>query len=391
MEIVAILFLMFLAISALVVAAKTIKIVPQATVMLIERLGRFSRVATSGLNVIVPFLDKPRGVYWTNVRPGLASIDLREQYIDLPPQPVITRDNVTIHVDSVVYWQITDPIKAVYEVADLIGAIVQLTITGMRAVIGDMDLDHTLSQRDQINAKLRIGLDEATDKWGVKVTRVDVKNINPPEDVRVTMEKQMTAERTRRALVLQAEGDKQAAITRAEGEKQAAVTRAEGAKQAAILAAEGAAQARLRNAEAEAEAIEQVARVILDHGNPAQYLITQRYIESLKEMSGSDELESHLHARRDLHDAFEHRRNQRDVLRDGREAQRRRRQPATPARPPAPTAERLDCATRCRQSVRPVRVRRGRAASGFDADGRACSPDSDCSRDFARRQGARDS
>src|SRR5918912_339167 len=204
----------------------------------------------------------------------VAAIDLREQYIDLPPQPVITRDNVTIHVDSVVYWQITDPFRAGYEVADLVGAIVQLTITGMRAVIGDMDLDHTLSQRDQINAKLRIGLDEATDKWGVKVTRVDVKNIAPPDDVRVTMEKQMTAERTRRALVLQAEGDKQAAITRAEGEKKAA-----------ILGAEGAAQARLRNAEAEAEAIAQVARVMLDHGNPAQYLITQRYIESLKEMS----------------------------------------------------------------------------------------------------------
>src|SRR5918911_1307366 len=241
MEIGILFFFLFIAIAALVIAAKTIKIVPQATVMLIERLGRFSRIAGSGLNVIVPFLDKPRGVYWTNVRPGLASIDLREQYIDLPPQPVITRDNVTIHVDSVVYWQITDPIKAVYEVADLIGAIVQLTITGMRAVIGDMDLDHTLSQRDQINAKLRIILDEATDKWGVKVTRVDVKNINPPEDVRITMEKQMTAERNRRALVLQAEGDKQAAITRAEGEKQAAITRAEGDKQSAILAAEGAA------------------------------------------------------------------------------------------------------------------------------------------------------
>lgn len=278
-------FFFFIALAVLIIAAKTIKIVPQATVMLIERLGSFNRLASSGLNVIVPFLDKPRGVYWTNVRPGLASIDLREQYIDLPPQPVITRDNVTIHVDSVVYWQITDPIKAVYEVADLIGAIVQLTITGMRAVIGDMDLDHTLSQRDQINAKLRIGLDEATDKWGVKVTRVDVKNISPPDDVRITMEKQMTAERTRRALVLQAEGDKQAAITRAEGERQAAVTRAEGDKQAAILAAEGAAQARLRNAEAEAEAIAQVARVMQDHGNPAQYLITQRYIESLKEMS----------------------------------------------------------------------------------------------------------
>ena len=285
MEFLLVAFFLFLALAALVIASKTIKIVPQATVMLIERLGSFNRLASSGLNVIVPFLDKPRGVYWTNVRPGLTSIDLREQYIDLPPQPVITRDNVTIHVDSVVYWQITDPIKAVYEVADLIGAIVQLTITGMRAVIGDMDLDHTLSQRDQINSKLRIILDDATDKWGVKVTRVDVKNIAPPDDVRVTMEKQMTAERTRRALVLQAEGDKQAAITRAEGEKQAAVTRAEGEKQAAILAAEGAAQARLRNAEAEAEAIAQVARVMQEHGNPAQYLITQRYIESLKEMS----------------------------------------------------------------------------------------------------------
>ncbi|HYE13838.1 MAG TPA: SPFH domain-containing protein [Pyrinomonadaceae bacterium] len=279
-----IVFLMFVAISALVIAAKTIKIVPQATVMLIERLGRFSRVADSGLNVIVPFLDKPRGVYWTNVRPGLTSIDLREQYIDLPPQPVITRDNVTIHVDSVVYWQITDPKKAVYEVADLIGGIVQLTITGMRAVMGDMDLDHTLSSRDQINNRLRIILDEATDKWGVKVTRVDVKNITPPEDVRVTMEKQMTAERNRRALVLQAEGERQAAITRAEGEKQSAITRAEGEKQSAILQAEGAAQARLRNAEAEAEAIGQIARAI-GTGDPAQYLITQRYIESLRDMS----------------------------------------------------------------------------------------------------------
>ena len=211
-------------------------------------------------------------------------IDIREQYIDLPPQPVITRDNVTIHVDSVVYWQITDPIKAVYEINDLVGGIVQLTITGMRAVMGEMDLDHTLSNRDQINAKLRIILDEATDKWGVKVTRVDVKNINPPEDVRITMEKQMTAERNRRALVLQAEGDRQAAITRAEGEKQAAVTRAEGEKQSAILAAEGAAQARLRNAEAESEALNRIAAAIPD-GNAEQYLITVRYIESLRDMT----------------------------------------------------------------------------------------------------------
>jgi regulator of protease activity HflC (stomatin/prohibitin superfamily) len=281
-------FFMVVAITLLVIAAKTIKIVPQATVMLVERLGRFDKVAASGLNIIVPFLDKPRGVYWTNVRPGLTQIDLREQYLDLPPQPVITRDNVTIHVDSVVYWQITDPIKAVYEMNDLVGGIVQLTITGMRAVMGDMDLDHTLSQRDQINSKLRIILDEATDKWGLKVTRVDVKNITPPEDVRVTMEKQMTAERTRRALVLQAEGERQAAITRAEGEKQAAVTRAEGEKQSNILQAEGLAQARLRQAEAESEAIALVSQAMLNHGNPAQYLITTRYIESLRDMTRSN-------------------------------------------------------------------------------------------------------
>src|ERR687895_1583205 len=273
----AFLFFGFIAVVLLVIAAKTIRIVPQATVMLVERLGRFDKVASSGLNILIPFLDKPRAVYWTNTRPGLTSIDLREQYIDLPPQPVITRDNVTIHVDSVVYWQIIDPIKAVYEVTDLVGGLVQLTITGMRAVMGEMDLDHTLSSRDQINSKLRVILDEATDKWGVKVTRVDVKNINPPEDVRITMEKQMTAERNRRALVLTAEGDRQAAITRAEGEKQAAVTRAEGDKQSAILQAEGAAQARLRSSEAEAQAIRQIAQSIEGVGNPAQYLITARY------------------------------------------------------------------------------------------------------------------
>jgi regulator of protease activity HflC (stomatin/prohibitin superfamily) len=278
-------FFAFMGLFLLIIALKTIKIVPQATVMLIERLGRFSRIAAGGLNIIVPFFERPRVVYWTNMRGGLSSIDLREQYLDLPPQPVITRDNVTIHVDSVVYWQITDPVKAVYEMNDLVGGIVQLTITGMRAVMGDMDLDHTLSQRDQINAKLRLILDEATDKWGVKVTRVDVKNINPPEDVRVTMEKQMTAERNRRALVLQAEGERQAAITRAEGAKQAAITQAEGEKESSILQAEGLAQARLRQAEAEAEAIARVSQVMLDHGNPAQYLLTTRYIESLRDMT----------------------------------------------------------------------------------------------------------
>src|SRR5918993_287931 len=277
MEVLLTLFLFgFIAIVLLIIAVKTTRIVPQATVMLVERLGRFDKIASSGLNILIPFLDRPRAYYWTNSRPGLTSIDLREQYIDLPPQPVITRDNVTIHVDSVVYWQVIDPVKAIYEMNDLVGGIVQLTITGMRSVMGEMDLDHTLSSRDAINSKLRIILDEATDKWGVKVTRVDVKNINPPEDVRITMEKQMTAERNRRALVLQAEGDKQAAITRAEGEKQASVTRSEGEKQSAILSAEGAAQARLRAAEAEAEAIQRIGEAMSQQAESAQYLITQR-------------------------------------------------------------------------------------------------------------------
>ena len=285
MELGLLLFFLFLTVAALTLAAKTVRVVPQATVMVVERLGRFRKLADSGLHVLVPFLDTPRGVTWAGLRPGLYSIDLREQFLDMPPQAAITRDNVQIGVDAVVYWQITDPKKSVYEVVDLVGSLVQLTVTGLRAVMGDMDLDQCLSSREEINGRLRLILDEATDKWGVKVTRVDVKNITPPEGVRVTMEKQMTAERNRRALVLQAEGERQANITRAEGEKQAQVTRAEGEKQSAILQAEGAAQARLRQAEAEAEAIAQVARVMLDHGNPAQYLITQRYIESLKEMS----------------------------------------------------------------------------------------------------------
>lgn len=278
-------FIIFLAIALMTVLWKTVKIVPQSSVLLIERLGRFHRVAASGLNIIVPFFESPRAVYWTNVRPGTTFIDSREQFIDLPPQSVISRDNVMMGVDSVVYWQITDPIKATYEVNDLVGSIVQLTFTGMRSVIGKLDLDHTLSSRDQINNELRLILDEATDKWGVKVTRVDIKNITPPEDVRITMEKQMTAERNRRALILQAEGDKQAAITRAEGEKQAAITRSEGNKQSAILDAEGASQARQIGAAAESQAIAQIAGAIGDRAQTAQYLITQRYVDSMRDMA----------------------------------------------------------------------------------------------------------
>ncbi|MCI0665438.1 MAG: SPFH/Band 7/PHB domain protein [Acidobacteria bacterium] len=281
--------LLIIAMIVLYITAKAIRIVPQATVLIIERLGKFDRLASSGLNLITPFLDRPRGVYWSGLRAGTIQIDLREQFTDLAPQPVITRDNVTILVDSIIYWQVTDPVKAVYEVNDLVGGIIQLTITAMRNVIGELDLDHALTSRDTINSRLRGTLDEATHKWGVKVTRVELKNINPPEDVRITMEKQMTAERNRRAIVLQAEGEKQAAITRAEGEKQAAITRAEGDKQSSILQAEGQAQARLTAATAEAESIRRIADGITGgQGNPAQYLIMMKYIESLRDMSRSN-------------------------------------------------------------------------------------------------------
>lgn len=276
--------LVIIAIIAFFIASKMIRIIPQATAMIIERLGKFDRLAIGGLNIVTPFLESPRSVNWTGFRPGMVQIDLREQFIDLPPQPVITRDNVTITSDSVVYWQITDPIKAVYEVNDLAGSLIQMTITSMRNVIGNLDLDHALTSRDTINNSLRVILDEATDKWGVKVTRVELKNITPPEDVRITMEKQMTAERNRRAIVLQAEGEKQASITRAEGEKQSAIMRAEGDKQSAILQAQGAAEARLTAATAESESLRRIAEGLTE-GNPAQYMIMMKYIESLREMS----------------------------------------------------------------------------------------------------------
>jgi len=279
-------FLAFILVVVLITAAKSFRVVGQASVMIVERLGRFHKAAAGGLNIILPFVDRPRSIYWSGVRPGLSTLDLREQLLEFPPQPVITRDNVTVGIDSVLYYQITDPIKAVYEVADLTGSIIQLTITAMRSIIGDLDLDHTFTSRDLINQKLRVVLDEATERWGVKVTRVEIRNIHPPEDIRVTMEKQMTAERNRRALILQADGEKQAAIARAEGEKQAAIARAEGEKESAVLRADGQAQARLRSAEAEAKAIQQISEAITaGQGNPAQYLLMQRYIESLSQMA----------------------------------------------------------------------------------------------------------
>jgi regulator of protease activity HflC (stomatin/prohibitin superfamily) len=206
---------------------------------------------------------------------------MREQITKIEPQPVITRDNVTMEVDAVIYFLIVDPVRATYEVQNLGWGLEQMTLSALRNVIGQLDLDHTLSSRDSTNTQLRAALDSATQQWGVKVMRIELKNINPPEEIRLTMEKQMTAERTRRAVVTTAEGEKSSAILRAEGQKQALIVNAEGSKQAAILAAEGQAEARLRVAQAEAQAIQVVAQAIGTAGNPAQYLIAQRYLESL--------------------------------------------------------------------------------------------------------------
>jgi regulator of protease activity HflC (stomatin/prohibitin superfamily) len=254
----------------LVVFVKSVKIVPQKQVKIIERLGKYHRTAEAGLNTILPFLDSVR-----------ETIDLREQITKIEPQPVITRDNVTMEVDAVIYSVIVDPVRATYEVQNLRWGLEQLTLSALRNVIGQLDLDHTLASRDTTNSQLRSALDTATQQWGVKVMRIELKNITPPEEIRLTMEKQMTAERTRRAVVTTAEGEKSSAILRAEGQKQSQIVTAEGSKEAAILAAEGQAQARLRVAQAEAQAIQVVAQAIGTAGNPAQYLIAQRYMESL--------------------------------------------------------------------------------------------------------------
>ena len=268
-------FILFLLVLlALVILAKSIKVVPQKQVKLIERVGKFHKKAEAGLNIILPFVDSVRD-----------TIDLREQITQIEPQPVITRDNVTMEVDAVIYYVVADPVRATYEVQNLKWGIEQLTLSGLRNVIGALDLDHTLTSRDTINTQLRAALDAATQQWGVKVMRVELKNIDPPQEIKLTMEKQMTAERARRATVTAAEGEKAAAILRAEGQKQSLIVSAEGAKQSAIPAAEGQAEARLRVATAEAQAIEVVATAIGATGNPAQYLIAQRYLESLMQIA----------------------------------------------------------------------------------------------------------
>src|SRR5215212_3690391 len=263
-----------LSVVVLSVKKRTIKIVPQNQAKIIERLGKYHRTAEAGLNTVLPFIDSVRD-----------TIDLRELITKIEPQQVITRDNVTMEVDAVIYYLIADPIRATYEVQNLRWGLEQLTLSALRNVIGQLDLDHTLSSRDSTNTQLRAALDSATQQWGVKVMRIELKNITPPEEIRLTMEKQMTAERTRRAVVTTAEGEKASAILRAEGQKQAQIVKAEGSKESAILAAEGQAQAGLRVAQAEAQAIELVVKALGSRDNPAQYLIAQKYLEALGQIS----------------------------------------------------------------------------------------------------------
>ena len=240
--------IIILIIIVVIMSIKCVKVIQQSTVGIIMRLGKFHKKADTGVNFLVPFIDT---LYYR--------IDLKERVEDFPPQPVITKDNVTMQIDTVVYYQVTDPIRFVFEIANPNAAIENLTATTLRNIIGELDLDATLTSRDVINTKMRAILDEATDKWGIKVNRVELKNIMPPHDIQVTMEKQMRAERERRESILQAEGNKAAAILQAEGEKQSAILRAEAKKESMIREAEGEKQSAILRAEGEAESIKKIA------------------------------------------------------------------------------------------------------------------------------------
>ena len=243
---------------------RTIKIIPQARAGIVERFGKYRATLSAGLNILVPFVDKLRYI-----------IDLREQVVSFPPQPVITEDNLTVSIDTVIYFQVTDPVAATYEIADYIQAIEQLTMTTLRNIVGGMTLEHALTSRDQINSGLRGELDGATGKWGVRVNRVELKGIDPPPSIIDAMEKQMRAERDKRAVILTAEGERQSAILTAEGNKQAQILSAEGDRKAAILRAQG-----------EAQAIQAVFQAIHD-GNPDQKLLSYQYLQTLPKIADS--------------------------------------------------------------------------------------------------------
>jgi regulator of protease activity HflC (stomatin/prohibitin superfamily) len=282
--------LIALVILVVTVLKKAVLIIPQSETKIIERLGKFRTILKPGFNIIFPFIDNGKNIIvlkngryvYTN------SIDLREQVYDFPKQNVITKDNIQMEIDALLYFQIMDPFKAAYEINNLPNAIEKLTQTTLRNIIGELELDETLTSRDTINNKLRLVLDDATDKWGVKVNRVELQDITPPSTVLNAMEKQMQAERNKRAQILTSEGEKAAEILASEGEKTAMINRAEANKQQAILVAEGEAQARIRKAEAEAKAIELISEAVGKSTNPANYLLAQKYIQMMQELAQGD-------------------------------------------------------------------------------------------------------
>ena len=269
-------FLIALLIIIVIIAVKSIKVVRQSEVYIIERLGRFHKVADAGLTIIIPFFDHVRSV-----------VSLKQQTMDIPPQGVITKDNVTITIDTVVFYQITDPAKAVYEIQSLKKGIEYLAITTIRDIVGKMDLDETFSSRDGINSKLRVILDDATDRWGCKIDRVEIKDITPPADIRDAMEKQMNAERNKRALILQAEGERQSAITIAEGQKAAAILQAEADRESRITRASGEADAIKKVADAKAKEIELVYGA-LKAAKPDDKIVQLKSLEALKEIANGE-------------------------------------------------------------------------------------------------------
>ena len=283
-------FLIAIAIVAVIIVKMALVIIPQSETKIIERLGRYHATLKPGINLIIPFIDKAKNVVVLKYGRYVYSnnIDLREQVYDFPKQNVITKDNIQMEINALLYFQIMDPFKATYEINNLPNAIEKLTQTTLRKIIGELELDETLTSRDTINTKLRAVLDDATDKWGVKVNRVELQDITPPSSVLNAMEKQMQAERNKRAQILTSEGEKAAEILASEGEKTATINRAEAAKQQAILTAEGEAQARIRKAEAEEQAIALITEAVGKSSNPANYLLAQKYIQMLEQLAQGD-------------------------------------------------------------------------------------------------------
>ncbi len=270
--IVAVIVLVFVA----VLLARTVRIIPQARAGVVERFGKYKQTLPAGLNIVVPFVDRVRYV-----------IDLREQVVSFPPQPVITEDNLVVSIDTVIYFQVNDPVAATYEIANYIQAVEQLTVTTLRNLVGGMDLEQTLTSRDEINSRLRGVLDEATGRWGIRVARVELKGIDPPPSIKDSMEKQMRADRDKRAAILTAEGQRQSAILSAEGQKQSAILSAEGDRESQILRAQAEREAAILRAQGEGKAIQTVFQAIHD-GRPDQSLLAYQYLQMMPKIAEGD-------------------------------------------------------------------------------------------------------